>query len=169
MSDSTGTKLGNSQKIELLIAEYQQTGEEARSRDNLIHNSYYLMAFSLGVFAVGAINLFNKGNVIGVVLLLVIASAVFAFLSVMIYTFSTYRASAWSRRRQLEEIVEKYEPGLFLIQRHVVNKRLPPGKDEPRDFTFLEGLSTKWVSYITVILSLGFILMAVVVGISGVV
>lgn len=162
MSNPDGHELDDETRLEILLAEYQQAGEEVRLRDQLLHNSYYLMVFAFGVFAVGAIQLWSR-NPVGAVLLLVIAGGVFLFLAVVIHALSSLRQSACSRRRRVEELVDQYEPEILQIQRNAVNKRLPGNEDEPRELTGLEGISTKWISYVSAFLSAGLFILAVLV------
>lgn len=142
------------QRLELLLTEYQEAGEEARSRDRLIHNTFYLVIFAIGAFVITELNAITRGENLNIFIISVISFFVFSFLAIVIYTYSTYRASQWSRRRAIEEEIHAHYEGVFLIQSDAVNKRLTPGKSAPREHNLFEGLGTKYISHIVFILAL---------------
>lgn len=92
-------------RLDALLTEYEQTGEEYRTRHRLLHNSYYLFVISLLLFAGALIPRLGKPIEMGALLLVgCLASFVLGF---AILTHFVERRSAAVLRTRMEQEIEE--------------------------------------------------------------
>jgi len=107
------------QVIDTLLTDYQVASEDARYRDRLVNQSYYL-AFVIGSLLLsGAISVVTTESV-GVeteLLVLALISALgavsFKLLLVYVESFRNSRNSAWARRDEIESYLRSEYPGVM--------------------------------------------------------
>jgi len=83
-SDSTGDEmersLQNSWAVELLVADYEQAGEDGRMRDGLLHNSYYVGLVLFGLILNASLNLADSGRFVLLATVTLIGSILYVLL-----------------------------------------------------------------------------------------
>lgn len=139
-----------------LIEEYKEANEEARYRDKLMHNSYYLIAIAL-VLLFGNIVSVTSGDFSKILtnlpdLIFLLGSTggmLLVFLAVIMDTYNEKRNRAETRRRDLEEALNKRlaeedsEIPLFAIQQHVILDDVADYFDEGESDT---SQTEEWIS-----------------------
>lgn len=127
--------MADKEKIEFLLTEYEQTGEEYRTRHQLLHNSYYLLIIGLLIFAGSALSISGDPLKLG---LLFSAGSVAAFiLGMAIITHYVERNSAGTLRtrtgRAAEQLTNAEINHDFDIQRPLAIQRYVCGKNVTTD------------------------------------
>jgi hypothetical protein len=92
-------------RLDILLTEYEQTGEEYRTRHRLLHNSYYLFIVSLLLFVPALIS--QRGNPRNMAYFLIVGSVAGFVLGFAILTHFVERHSAASLRTRTEQAIEE--------------------------------------------------------------
>ncbi|GAB3665347.1 hypothetical protein [Halopiger thermotolerans] len=119
-------------RIDLLETEYEQTGEEIRYRDRILHNSYYLLVIIFGVFAGNVLNQWGN-SAIAVAALSFSAGIAFLFLAIVIEVYFRRRSSAMVRRDEVERAIRDDFPSSFELQKGLYRGFFEAGESDPRE------------------------------------
>lgn len=110
-----------------LVEEYKQVSEEARYRDGLMHNSYYLLVIA-GVLLLGAFRVLFTPRFLAVYLVGggLLGIGVFT----VMYQYNRKRVWAENRRKDVERALNRATNGEegappFAIQQYVIDGELP--------------------------------------------
>ncbi|NIB99978.1 hypothetical protein [Halobacterium sp. R2-5] len=93
-------------RLELLLTEYEQSGEEYRVRHQSLQNSYYLFVIGLSAFGIAAIN--SLDSLVKLGLLFSLGSIASFVLGFAIITHFVERQSAGVLRTRAEQAIEEY-------------------------------------------------------------
>lgn len=89
---------------QILLTEYEQAGAEARTRERLIHNGYYIFITITAVLLWRGLQLESKQNWRGMELLLIGGGALYVLLGLVIIEHFRRRRAAWNIRGRVQKL-----------------------------------------------------------------
>ena len=123
------------QVLNTLLTDYETASEEARYRDRLLHQSYYLSIVVGGLIVNGILAtvsnvdnspLFTYGAVAA---LCGLGAASFILLLVYTASFVDSRHCAWARRKQIERYLRTHHPEALATNRSIVDRLVADDAD----------------------------------------
>jgi hypothetical protein len=100
-------------RLMLLLRDHESAGNDARYRDRLVHTGFYLSLIFAGVLVDTGIRLWLDGHYALLTLVALFGASSYYVLYVWTESFLGARNAAWSRRRQIENEVARWYPGLL--------------------------------------------------------
>lgn len=88
----------------VLLTEYEQAGAEARTRERLIHNGYYIFITVTALLLWRGLQLLSNNDSMGIGLLLIGGGALYVLLGLVIVEHYRKRRSAWDVRGRVERL-----------------------------------------------------------------
>lgn len=112
-----GRQAEDVQPLEILLTDYRTASEDAKYRDSLITQTFYLSFVVGGLLLNGMITILFQSQVtpptrfLSLAIITLIGVISFAILLVFVESFQKSRNSAWARRSEIESYVRSKYPG----------------------------------------------------------
>ncbi|GAA0723060.1 hypothetical protein J2744_001417 [Halorubrum trapanicum] len=146
---------GNDQEervMDALLVDYQTASEEARYRDRLITQTFYLAFVVGGLLLNGAITIFSdlsvtpSGRYFALALICGLGAVSFFLLLVFADSFRHSRDSAWARRDEIESYVRSRYPAVLETNRSITDSLSFGSYEYGTEKSYFAGVSaSKWV------------------------
>jgi len=153
---------------EVLLTEYQETGNEIRSQARMLHNAYYLSAIVFTFFIGSAANLYYQGYILGTIFVSLAGAGAFLVLAIAADAYHQRRKAASHLRTQLSaELHHLTDSDVPRLQRDIIGREHIPEEREHRlsEKGRLESLNPGLYRFLLVI-SAGFFIAALYLGLS---